>query len=192
MLINAIAALGALAVIDALGWRFGLPSDSSPTAVSVMQVLVAGLSSAALFRSSLFTVRMGQEDVGIGPSAVLDVILRAVDRAVDRRRAIARLQILSALQPNLSFERDATVLAAIAMAALQNVSLDEAERLGHQANSLRVRNDIPDDVKMRVFALDLMQLVGEAGLRAAIDQLDQPRPVTPEPVPSFEDMLPRR
>lgn len=188
LLINALAAVGAFGVIRAFDWRFGLAADASDAALSTLQVLVAGLAAAALFRSSVFTARVGDQDVRVGPSAVLDVLLRTVDRAVDRRRAVARLAVVGDLPSDLSFERDAITLAAYATASLQNVSLAEAETLGNEGNALRLRDDVPDTVKMRMFALELMVLVGEEGLRTAIAQLKQATPPEvatdeePEPV----------
>ncbi len=81
--VNAGAAVAALIVIVAFGWTFGLADDASTSAVSAVQVMVAGLGAAALFRSSLFNVQVGSERVGVGPSAVLEVILLAhLDRSV--------------------------------------------------------------------------------------------------------------
>jgi tetratricopeptide (TPR) repeat protein len=185
MAINALAAVAAFAVIRAFDWRFGLADDASDTAVATMQVLVAGLAAAALFRTSLFTARIGGQDVGVGPSAVLDVLLRTVDRAVDRRRGIERLAVVAELPEGLSFEREAVALASYATASLQNLSLTEADAFGKKGSELRHNNDLDDDAKMRMFALDLMGLVGEAGLRAAIAQLARSAPEPPaEPAPS--------
>ena len=171
LLINGLAAVAALAAIKAFDWRFGLAADASEVAVSTLQVLFAGLAAAALFRTSLFTVRVDERDVGIGPSAVLDVLLKTVDRDVDRRRGIARMAIANELASGLSFERDAPALAAYAVGGLQNLSPAEAVWLGERGKALRERDDVSDDVKIRLFALDLTVLVGEAGLAAAIAQL---------------------
>lgn len=45
---------------------------------------MAGVSAMAFFRSSLFVVRAGDRDVGVGPSGFLQIFLTAADRAVDR------------------------------------------------------------------------------------------------------------
>jgi hypothetical protein len=47
LLINALAAVGAFAVIRAFDWSFGLAADAPDAAVSTLQVLVAGLAAAA-------------------------------------------------------------------------------------------------------------------------------------------------
>jgi len=51
---------------------------------------MAGVSAMAFFRTSLFVVRSGDRDVGVGPSGFLQIFLGAADRAVDRKRAAAR------------------------------------------------------------------------------------------------------
>src|SRR5271156_6030968 len=79
--INGIASLGALRLMQANGWFANSP---------LTQVLMAGISAMAFFRTSLFVVRAGDRDVGIGPSGFLQIFLAAADRAVDRKRAAAR------------------------------------------------------------------------------------------------------
>jgi hypothetical protein len=89
--VNAAASGGALAMIHGFGWTFG----QSGTGAQITQLLVAGFGSAALFRSSFFTVRVGTTDVGIGPSAVLDSILAAADRATDRELGVTRSETIT-------------------------------------------------------------------------------------------------
>src|SRR3982750_2744912 len=93
VVLNAAAAAGALALVQAFGWKFGAADGSSE--LRWTRVLVAGFGAMALFRSSLFTARVGNQDVGVGPSTFLQVVLTAADRAVDRRRARARARDVS-------------------------------------------------------------------------------------------------
>jgi len=79
--LNSGASLGALGLIHANGW-FG-PARWT-------QILMAGVSAMAFFRTSLFVVRAGDRDVPVGPSGFLQIYLTADDRAVDRQRAAAR------------------------------------------------------------------------------------------------------
>jgi hypothetical protein len=64
--INAAASAGAYALIQANDW-FGLSRW--------IQVLMAGVSSMAFFRCSLFIVRAGDRDVGVGPIGFLQIFL---------------------------------------------------------------------------------------------------------------------
>jgi hypothetical protein len=88
VLLNAGASMAALGFILVFGWTFG--QDSTP-ARTMIQVLVAGLAAMALFRSSLFNLKIGSEEVSIGPSALLASLLVVVDRGIDRRRDRKRL-----------------------------------------------------------------------------------------------------
>jgi len=79
--INSVASIAALGLIHAYQLFPAAPWT---------QVLMAGVSAMAFFRTSLFVVRAGDRDVGVGQSGFLQVFLSAADRAVDRKRAAAR------------------------------------------------------------------------------------------------------
>lgn len=97
--VNAVAAMAALYLIGVFEWDFGLEQASSQDTVRVIQVLVAGFGAMALLRSSLFTARIGGNDVQVGPATVLQTVLNAADAEVDReaaeRRARAARKIMS-------------------------------------------------------------------------------------------------
>src|SRR5262245_26437693 len=78
VLLNTAVAAAAYAVIRAMDWRFGVPETAPPVQVQTIQVLVAGLGSAVLLRSALFTVSQAGHDVQIGPAAVLDALKKVV------------------------------------------------------------------------------------------------------------------
>jgi hypothetical protein len=177
--VNALAALGALALIRGLNWTFGVGQDAA-SQLRWTQVLVAGFGSAALFRTALFTVRQGNQEFSVGPSTLLTTLLKTVDRGIDRRRAKERLSIQLC---NFSFQRDHQALTLYCLGAMQNLSTDEARGLGEQSQALQQRNDIDDKVKARLFSLDLMTLVGAATLKEAIRNLQTDDLGTvPEPV----------
>src|SRR5579859_4289744 len=92
--INCAASVGALGLIHAYSW-FG---QSRWT-----QLLMAGISAMAFFRSSLFVVRAGDRDVGVGPSGFLQIFLGAADRAVDRNRAAARSDAVAEVMKGVDY-----------------------------------------------------------------------------------------
>src|SRR5207249_7959686 len=100
--INAAAAVAALGLVQAFNWTFGAGGGSE---LRWTRVLVAGFGAMAIFRSSLFIVRAGEQDVGVGPSGFLQVVLNATDRAVDRRRAGARAGEVSRAMDGVSFDK---------------------------------------------------------------------------------------
>jgi len=107
VVINAAAAVGALFLIRAFGWEFGIGSQqgqpSSDVAVRITQVMVAGLGAMALFRSSLCITRVGDEDVGVGPSVFLSNMLKACDTGVDRARSVVRANRVEEAMEGVSY-----------------------------------------------------------------------------------------
>lgn len=176
ILINALAACFALWVIQANGWTFG---GASPEAIALGQLIVAGFSAVAFFRSSLFTLRVGDSDVQVGPSAFLNIILNAADRAVDRTRAKARASAVSEIMAGVSFQKAKDALTGHCIALMQNVSTEEADQVG-QAVTRLAQSDIDEDVKSLNLGLLLMNMVGEYVLRTAVDSLGGRIKQTPE------------
>lgn len=170
VLINVIAAVAALYVIDAFGWRFGLDAGASPAVLRVTQVLSGGLGAMALFRSALFNVRMGESDVGIGPSGVLQVLLEAADRAVDRNRAGSRATRVAEILAGVSFEKAHDVLPAFCFALMQSLPAPTQEAAGNEIKAL-ASSGISNNGKALIMGLTLMNVVGEEVLRAAVRSL---------------------
>lgn len=165
VLVNAVAAIGALYLILEFGWTFGANTET----VTLTQVLTAGFGSAALFRSSLFNVTAGDQVIGIGPSAVLNVILAAADRAVDRQRALTRSELAAEIMADFSFARSADALAHAVSATMQNITAEEAKVIEQVISALRdpKRDSLPDPVKAYVFGMCLLTVTGPQVLRAA-------------------------
>src|ERR1043166_4607068 len=101
VLINAAASTTALYVIA----YFGIVKGESSERIIITQIFVAGFGAMAFFRTSIFTYRVGDQDIGIGPVAFLQVILKASDRAVDRLRADARAAAVETAMAGVSFNR---------------------------------------------------------------------------------------
>lgn len=81
--VNIGAALLPLVFIDAFNWV----ANDDTTKAFLLRVTTAGVGAMTLFRSAVFNARVGQKDVGIGLSGLLQLFLDAADRAVDRWRA---------------------------------------------------------------------------------------------------------
>jgi hypothetical protein len=167
--VNFAAAAAALVVVEAFGWKFGLGPDASALQVDTVQILVAGVGSTALFRSSLFTVRQGDQEISIGPSALLTSLLGLVDRGVDRRRALERLNRDDLA--GLSFDRDHVALTELCTAALQNLDRADAQALGELAARLKAQDGLSDPAKLDCFALKLLTLVGPKAVQAAAQRI---------------------
>jgi hypothetical protein len=172
--LNVAASAGAFGMIRTFGWDFSLGSSSAlPT-----QVLVAGFGSAALFRSSLFNVTIGDQVLGVGPSAVLNVVLAAADRAVDRKRAQLRSELTRKAMAGVSFETEAESLAMYCFAAMQNTSQAELKAINDKVLQLQDPRQakVPDQIKAFILGLVLQAVVGDRVLREAVLTLKAARP----------------
>ena len=155
--INAAAGIGALYLVHAFNWNFGQTKN-----VTLWQILVAGFGAVALFRSSLFTTRVGSTDVNVGPSVVLSALLDACDRQVDRQSAdkladVMKDENLVQLDPQAVM----TALPVLCLALMQNFAAEDQALLGTEL--LKIRNDttLSDATKMRAVVVQLAKFLGD-------------------------------
>lgn len=167
--VNGLASVGALVFAHTFGWTFGATDGQ----IRVIQVLVAGFGAIALFRTSLFNVTVADQAIGVGPSVLLNVILTAADRAVDRGRALDRSQAVVGIMKDISFDNSADSIQLFCTRLMQNALPTETDRIAQTVSTLRdkLNKDVPDQVKSYVFGLSLLGLVGEKVLRKSIEQL---------------------
>lgn len=181
LVVNILASLAALFLIGTFHWHFGTTGSST----SVVQVLTAGFGSAALFRSSLFNITAGDQTIGIGPSTVLNVILNAADRAVDRERAAIRSARAARIMKTVDFERDADALLLYVAAAMQNLTEAEARIVQNRIDSLRAGRaaNLPNSLKSYVLGLEVMRFTGYRLLSEAVGKVSA-EPTAPLPPPT--------
>lgn len=134
------------------------------------QDLVAGISSMALFRTSLFTVRAGDRDIGVGPSSILQIFLDAADRAVDRDRAAVRSNAVGKIMDGLDYGKAFRALPPFCIALMQNLSDEDQQALGKTLAALN-SSDVEPAVELRLLGLALMNVVGVDVLTAAVESL---------------------
>jgi len=130
----------------------------------------AGLGALLFFRAKVFTLRVSDTDISVGPSFVLDTLMNAVDNAVARNRAAPRNAAVDRIMDRVSFHRSRVFLPSYCIALLNNVSLDEERRLNMVIASLQ-DSDMPDGVKARMMGLYLFDLTGAELLEKAVTTL---------------------
>jgi hypothetical protein len=161
--INSAASSGALGLIHANGWL----GSSRWT-----QILMAGVSAMAFFRTSLFVVRAGDRDVGVGPSGFLQIFLGAADRAVDRKRAAARSDAVAKVMKGIDFTKAAKALPPYCVALMQNVSPEDQQVLNRVLDALDKRDAEPS-VKALLLGIELINVVGVDVLTTAVNSLGE-------------------
>jgi hypothetical protein len=169
MLINAAAAAAALWLAIIFDWRFGVAADQSDIVLRIVRVFTTGLAAMAVFRSSLFVVRVGQQDVGFGPSGLLLIILRAADRQVDRHQGKTRLQFADEKAARINFATHGAAIVTYCLGALQNLSPDEQSALAATVAILKANTEISDVVKAKSLILQLLSIAGSDIVEKAID-----------------------
>ena len=159
--INSVASLGALGLIHAGKWF----ETSHWT-----QILMAGVSAMAFFRTSLFVVRAGDRDVGVGPSGFLQIFLSAADRSVDRARAAARSDAVAKVMKEVDFPKALRALPPFCLALMQNVSQEDQQELGRALKDLDEGPAEPS-VKALLLGIELINVVGVDVLKTAVKSL---------------------
>lgn len=171
LLTNAVGGATALFLIQTFKWDFGLGESHDPLQVALIQWLVAAFGAMSVLRSSLFTVRVGNTDLGVGPAAVLQIILNAADRQVDRLRAKQRSDTVKKAMAGIEYYAQIKIaLPTHCMALMQNVSSDEEKRIRQLAENI---GQLPVDESLKILNLGLflMNVVGDSVLRAAVNNV---------------------
>jgi hypothetical protein len=162
--VNAVASVCALWILTTKGVAFDFGGALPP---ALGQVLLAGFGTMVLFRSALFTIRVGDTDVAIGPAAVLQIILNAADRACDRLRAGPRSARVYGIMRGVSFERARQTLPLHCFGLMQNVSTAEQTQLLQTIDALGTKQ-MTEEVKSYNLGLLMMNVVGEDVLGKAV------------------------
>ncbi len=191
VLINAVAATLALWLLNVLEPRFGLDPVKDADKLRLTWILVGGLGAMAFFRSSFFIFRVGDKDVPLGPSLIMQVLLDVTDRAVDRGRAAPRGMFVSDIMNGIDYDKASLALPAYCFALMQNVTQQEQSTIGQQVNALKSSTMIPE-IKIYLLGLVLLNIVGEEVLKEAVKNLrahlaigsavPAPLPAPPPPV----------
>ncbi len=144
-ILNAAAAVLALAFVKGFGWHLALNPTVAGTPLA--QASTAGVASAALFRVSLHIRRARPEDapVVVGPSKILDAFMRAADQGVDRSRGSDRAKDVRLIMDGVNFAEAAVALPLYCAGLMQNLSRQDQDVLGaavHALNTTDLENDV--------------------------------------------------
>lgn len=137
-----------------------------------VEFLVAVFGSMAFFRSSLFTMKVGEADVAVGPGIFFQVLLHATDRACDRSRAEPRSALAKCIMSGVSFKQARDALPSFCFELMQNFPADEQQQFRQAVDALSSA-EMLDSVKALNLGLMLMNVVGSQVLEAAVRTLGE-------------------
>ena len=131
---------------------------------------IAGLSAAVVLRSKVFTARLGDESISIGPGYIVDQLLGIIDRQIDRRRALQRVRIVTRVMEGRDFEGSRVHASTMITGSRQNLSLQEQRDLANQIREILDRK-ISDQERSYALGFILLDFMGEEFLEAVAEKL---------------------
>ena len=168
--VHVVASFGALWLLNNyVPWS----AEASQTGVAqdAIKVLVAGLGSLAVLRSSVFQARIGDRVIDVGPHAIVVALLETTDRSMDRRHATYRSAIVAEIMSDVSFDKARVALPVHCFNAMQTVSDEEQEGVSSQISKIMGLRSMPDHAKSLSLGFLLLDVVGEDLLRQAVGDL---------------------
>ncbi|HTI02189.1 MAG TPA: hypothetical protein VL752_14665 [Acidisoma sp.] len=152
--INLAAGIGAYALVE----EFDVFKQDSPHAM-VYRVMLASFGAIAFFRSSLFTARVGDVDVEVGPATLLKGLLSMTDTLVNRWQATARADVAASLMREISFQKAKGSLTSLCMTTVQYITPEQQADCAAAIQKIDV--SLTDEVqKSLLLGTYLMQIVG--------------------------------
>jgi hypothetical protein len=167
--VNIIASLTGLYLLQTIGANFITETDPSKRAI--YEILVAGFGSLTFLRSSIFKIRFNDTDISVGPALVLDILLAAADRGVDRRRGADRAREVAEAMKDVSFDKAISSLPPFCFSLMQNLTNEEQSAISAQLDKVQKNVAIDPHAKSLLMGLLLMNFVGVEVLEEAVRQL---------------------
>ena len=170
--LNGLASTAALLLL----WRF--PDTLRTPADPVAQVMMAGFGAMVVIRTKLLTVHQpGGTEIAVGPAFILDTILAAINRDVDRRRAVQRTRRVAERAAELRGYKyaDANDYLIASLAAFQNMDEEVARNLRSQLKDL-VEHDalkkMSDELKFVMAGYSILTEFGDRTFDSAFSSLE--------------------
>jgi hypothetical protein len=167
--VNVTASLAGLYLLQTVGTSF--ISETDPGKRAIYEILIAGFGSLTFLRSSIFKIRFNDTDVSVGPALLLDILLAAADRGVDRRRGADRAREVAEAMKDVSFDKAISSLPPFCFSLMQNLTNEEQSAMSAQLDKVQKNIAIDPHAKSLLMGLLLMNFVGVEVLKEAVSQL---------------------
>jgi hypothetical protein len=146
-------------------WVLVLFKVSSQTDLDKLKiVLAASLGSMAVMRSKLFNVKVGEEDISVGPEQIVKVFFRFMEESIGRVRALSRINFVTEVMNNLNFQNIRTHTIAM-LDSVQTLSVERKTDL--ETKMSRISEAEPQEPQLKSYLLGflLLDAMGEAFVR---------------------------
>ncbi len=172
ILFNAGVSCAALYLIGAFPIEDALDTGLDKSRQIATNILIAGFGGAAFFRSSIARIKVGETEIGVGPSFVIDAFLGATDREIDRRRAIARTRRIPELMRDIPPDFAAEALTQYCIGTMQNLSAADEKNL-ETRSAFILNGDLPPSIRSMLIGMILTEYIGQTVLEEAIKMLSK-------------------
>jgi hypothetical protein len=166
--LNGAISVGAFAVLSAY------PAQVFPNLLQgdiFLRSVAAGFGAMVIFRSKLFTFRSSDgKDYPIGPSIVLDNVLKVIDAKIDRARAAARHDIVLTELNGLSDFDAAADFINTSLLSFQNLSSEDKNIFGEIVKNIRA-SPLPGELKIMSLGFAFFDIAGEDNFKAVVGKL---------------------
>lgn len=172
----AYMAINGLIAVIAFALVLNYPTEIIKSIDPVIAALASGFGAMLVLRARFFTVKGDNgQDVAIGPAHVVDVLMRMLDRSIDRKRARQRYElVLKAVEGLADFDGVANHLIG-SLPAFQNLSDVEKTAFGKSIDGYRTLQWAAQ-LKIAALCFDFLNLVGEQTFAAIMGRVKRPAP----------------
>lgn len=138
--------------------------------IQLLRVVAAAFGSLVVMRSAFARMSIGGQDIGIGPSALIEIFQKTADRGVDRTRAFRRIDELPKDLRKIPHDFASTTLAALCTELMQNLTAEEKLRISERIKLVTEASE-QNEIRPLLVALILQQFVGKDVLSKAVAKI---------------------
>lgn len=136
----------------------------------LLRIVAAAFGSLVVMRSAFARMTIGGQDIGIGPSALIEIFQKTADRGVDRTRAFRRIDELPKELRKIPHDFASTTLAALCTELMQNLTAEEKLRISERIKLVTEVSE-QNEIRPLLVALILQQFVGKDVLGKAVAKI---------------------
>lgn len=138
----------------------------------VGKVIIAGLSSMVILRSSFASIKNGDKTFEAGFAPVLQIFLNTADRTFDQSRSQNTIQEVGRIMKGVDFDGAHKSLPLSCFSAMQNLSEEEQKTIAKEIKLISDENDTTEN-KALILGMILARYTGTTLLEAIVDVYKQ-------------------
>jgi len=180
--LNGAVALVAYVLANQFGWTVHLSGSGADGPSSTLAtVLASGLGAMMLLRSAVIKIPGSDNEQSVGLAALVEILLRALDRQIDRENAVRRGAVVQTLRaripwtlPEFVFVEFGRALVSRCLSLMQTVTDEEQEQLADLLTLLDGDPQLDEAARIDGLLWGLLDLAGGDLLETAVRMTVEP------------------